>query len=285
MKAAALLFLVALGCAAPAAAQNPFETPGQPVVIGQGYDVPSVAMGQTRRVNIMLPPDYGDPKQQAARYPVLYLLDGGDGWQDFAHIASMVRQGSLWGGGNQPMIVVGVESKDRRAELTQPSSDPSEQKDFPTHGHSEQFRRFLVEELKPQIDAAYRTNGTDGLIGESLAGLFVADTALRHGGDFDRYIAVSPSLWWSGQALSREAAALLEKPNQPPRVLWLSLADEGTTMQEGLDRLVAALKAHPNAHITWTYTPYPHESHSTIYHPAATRAVREVFPAAAEKKP
>ena len=47
----------------------------------------------------------------------------------------------------------------------------------------------------------------------------------------------------------------------------------------------AAAKAHPQAKITWSYTPYPHDSHSTIYHPAATRAVREVFPAEVEKKP
>jgi hypothetical protein len=54
-------------------------------------------------------------------------------------------------------------------------------------------------------------------------------------------------------------------------------------MQSGVDLVVAALKANPNPAVTWTYAPYPAEKHSTIYHPAATRAIREVFPAPPEE--
>ncbi len=271
------LAAIAIALSVPAAAQNPFTAAGVPVVIGQGYELPSKVLGEARRVNVMLPPGYAEEARKGTRYPVLYLLDGGVEQQDFFHIAGLVHQGSLWGI-NQPMIVVGIESKDRRRELTQPSSDPGEQKDFPTHGHAEEFRRFLVTELKPAIDQAYRTNGTDGLIGESLAGYFVVDTALRHGGDFDRYIAISPSLWWDREALSKQAAALLAAPEQAPRTLWLSVADEGGAMQTGMDRLVAALKAQAAPQVRWSYTPYPSEKHNTIYHPAATTAIRALFP-------
>lgn len=282
MKSIVLALAALLVLAAPAAAQSPFAGPGTPVVIGQGYDLPSKVMGDTRRINVQLPPGYDDAENKDRRYPVLYLLDGGAGWQDFAHIAGIVQQGGTWGV-NAPVILVGIESRDRRAEFTQPSSDAGERKDFPTHGKADTFRRFLAEELKPAVDAAYRTDGTDGLIGESLAALFVVDVFLTHGGDFDRYIAISPSLWWGQQALARSADARLAAPNQPPRKLWLSIADEGGTMQSGVDLTVAALKAHPNPAVTWTYAPYPAEKHSTIYHPAATRAIREVFPAPSPK--
>ena len=58
---------------------------------------------------------------------------------------------------------------------------------------------------------AYRgTTFEDAVIGESLAGLFIVETYLREPALFDRYAAVSPSLWWDGQALSREAVALLD---------------------------------------------------------------------------
>ncbi len=263
--------------AVPVAAQNPFASPGEPVVFGQGYTLSSETLGQARQINVLLPSGYDDPANAAVRYPVLYLLDGGTGWQDFMHIASMTYQGGLWGG-NAPMIVVGVESKDRRAELTSPSSDSTELKDFPTSGRAEPFRRFLTQELKPAVEAAYRTNGTDGLIGESLAGLFVVETALRHGGDFDRYIAVSPSLWWSNGQLAAEAEALLQEQPPTARTLWLSMADEGGTMQAGMDKLVAALAVTSLPEVTWTYVPFPSEKHSTIYHPAATQAIRTVFP-------
>jgi len=282
MKRLLLALALLLGLAAPAASQSPFAAPGVPVVIGQGYDLPTKHYPRPRRINVQLPLGYNDPENKDRRYPVLYLLDGGAGWQDFPHIAGIVQQGGTWGV-NTPVILVGIESGDRRAELTQPSSDAGEQKDYPTHGKAEVFRRFLVEDLKPAIDAAYRTDGTDGLIGESLAALFVVDEFLNHPADFDRYIAISPSLWWGGQALAKSADAKLALPDQPPRTLWLSIADEGGTMQGGVDMLVAALNAHPNRAVTWTYASYPAEKHGAIYHPAATRAIREVFPAPPRK--
>ena len=122
----------------------------------------------------------------------------------------MVQRGSRWGGGIRPLIVVGIESKDRKAELTSPSSDPGEQRDFPTHGSSDRFRQFMVDELKPLIEARYRTGGTDALMGESLAGLFVIDTLLQRPGEFDSYIAISPSLWWNRGRLAKDAPLLLK---------------------------------------------------------------------------
>lgn len=270
-----VLFVWLLALASPAAAAS--LTGETPLAFGLGYELRSAALNGARRINVSLPDGYDDPAQAQVRYPVLYLLDGGAGWQDFFHIAAMVRQGGLWGG-NAPLIVVGIESVDRRAEFTRPSSDPAEQKDFPTHGKAEAFRTFVVDELKPVIDARFRTSGDDGLIGESLAGLFVVDTFLRHGSDFDRYIAVSPSLWWDKGRLSAEAESLLKTGTSSPRTLWLSMADEGGAMQTGMDVLVAALGKSGRAEVTWTYTPFPQESHATIYHPAATRAIRQVYP-------
>lgn len=268
----ALALILTIAFSGPAAARQ-FAAPSEPIVIGRSFVLPSKIMGAPRRINVMLPPNY--EREPARRYPVLFLLDGGVEQQDFLHIAGMVHQASLWGV-VEPMILVGVESVDRRAELTAPSTNPGEQKDFPTHGHGERFRRFLVDELKPAVAMAYRGNGTTALMGESLAGLFVVDTALRHSGDFDRYVAVSPSLWWSDGDLSRKAPELLAEGKGSP-TLWLTIADEGGEMQAGVDRLVAALGAQ--SRVSWSFRPMPDEHHNTINHPAATRALRDLFPA------
>ena len=182
MKPILLALALLLGLWAPTAAQSPFAASGIPVVIGQGYDLPTRHYPKPRRINVQLPPGYDDPENRDRRYPVLYLLDGGAGWQDFAHIAGIVQQGGTWGI-NQPVILIGVESGDRRAEFTRPSSDAAEQKDFPTHGKAEAFRQFLVQDLKPAVEAAYRTDGTDGLIGESLAALFATYPRLHLAGE------------------------------------------------------------------------------------------------------
>jgi len=273
----ATLFLLAILAAPASPALAASLSDEQPLNFGVGYQLPSAALNQVRRINVSLPDGYDDPSQAQARYPVLYLLDGGAGLQDFFHIAAMVRQGGLWGG-NAPLIVVGIESVDRRAEFTPPSSDPAEQRDFPTSGKAESFRTFVVDELKPAINARFRTSGDEGLMGESLAGLFVVDTFLRHGSDFDHYIAVSPSLWWDRGRLAADAGALLHEAPGAPRTLWLSIADEGGAMQTGIDRLVSALGQSGRDDVIWAFKPYPNESHATIYHPAATQAVRHVYP-------
>lgn len=254
---------LALALAAPASAQNPFVSAGTPVVIGQAFELRSQQLGGARRVSVMLPPDYAEARDRGTRYPVLYLLDR-KGAPNFVHIAGLVHHGSL-AGATAPAILVAVESADGRRELTTERSDG--------------FRRFLTEELKPRIEAAYRTDGSDALIGAGAAGLFVVDTALRHGSAFDRYIAVSPSLGGDGESLTRNAARLLRSDNQAPRILWLTTGAEGGETQRGMDRLIGALRARTPGGMTWTYAPMPGETPASIFHPAAMRALRMLFPA------
>ena len=63
----------------------------------------------------------------------------------------------------------------------------------------------------PWVEARYRTNGKDAIIGESLAGLFIVETLFEDPTLFDDYIAVSPSLWWEKKKYGRKAAAYLAK--------------------------------------------------------------------------
>lgn len=273
MLKSAVLALAVL-CASSAAAQTaPPE--GTPIVIGQSLTMESKILGQTRRINIHLPPGYAT---SGKTYPVLYLMDGGEK-EDFPHIAGLAQLGELsWT--YREMIVVGVEGIDRRHDLTHPTSVAKEKSDYPTTGGSAAYRRFLAEELKPWVAARYRASGESAIIGESLAGLFVLETFLKQPTLFDAYIAASPSVWWSDQALARGAAAdLAHWPATPgPRRLYLTVGNEGTTMQEGVDRIVAALKAANPPGLTFVYDPLHQEGHDTIYHPAALRAFRTVWP-------
>ncbi|WP_037502920.1 alpha/beta hydrolase [Sphingomonas jaspsi] len=269
----AILYLALLAALAPAKLE-----PTGPVTIGDGYALTSTVMADKRRINVLLPDDYADPAQSSRRYPVLYLLDGGGGFQDFANVAAMVQRGSRWGGGNKPMIVIGIESKDRKAEFTSPSSDPAERRDFPTSGSAERFRRFLVDELKPNVDATYRTDGTDALMGESLAGLFVVETMLREPRSFDLYVAISPSLWWDRSRLANDAPVLLKSHAKPSRLLWITVGNEGGAMKAGVDKIVAAVRAKPDSGVRARYVPLKDEGHGTIYQPAAMRALRSLFP-------
>ena len=263
---------------AAAAAQTPdFEGP-TPVSIADGYRLTSAVMGQPREINVWLPPGYADGSR---RYPVVYLLDGGLVAQDFHHISGLAQLGSI-SGMMDDVIVVGVASGDRRNELTAPATDPEILAEIPTHGGSERFRRFLAEEVQPFIAGRYRTSGETAVIGESLAALFIVETFLVQPTLFDRYVAISPSLWWDREKLSKDAVALLAAHPRGDRTLLLTIADEGGQMQSGMDRLVRALRASAPRGLVWDYQPRPHEKHSTIYHGAAMDYLRRLYPAPAE---
>ncbi|MFC5345967.1 alpha/beta hydrolase [Brevundimonas staleyi] len=254
----------------PVRAQEPVAA--TPIVIGQSYALPSSVMGGTREINVWLPPGYAEG---TATYPVLYVLDGGQA-QDFHHISGLAQLGTIVGT-TRDVIVVGVASVDRRNELALPTEDPELIARYPTQGQSERFRRFLLEEVQPFVEGRFRTSGETVLMGESLAGLFVVETFLKEPQMFDAYVAVSPSLWWDGGRLARQAGAHLRDHSNDPRRLILTLGDEGPEMQAPMDVLTQNLRDFAMPGVTWDFTPRPAESHATIYHGAALDAFRSLY--------
>lgn len=267
LLAMAALLLIA----GPAAAQIVGERPMQ---LGTTFDMLSKAEGEARRITIWLPPSYGSGK---ATYPVLYLLDGGER-QDLLPVVGLAMLSWL-NGVTDEMIVVGVESGPglRIRDFTTPSE--IERKAFPTNGAAPRFRAFLGEELLPLIASRYRTSGETALMGESLAGYFVLDTALRKPDLVTTYIAVSPSIWWDDQSLTRQASALLKaRPWPAGRKLYLSQADEGALVAGAMNRLLIALRGDGPPELAWTFRSFPDERHLTTYHPSGLEALRWAFP-------
>jgi hypothetical protein len=215
--------------AAAALAAAPAPEP-QPLTIGE--TVTLEALGAERAVNIILPPDYASNPEK--RWPVIYQLDGAMK-QDLMMGAGLMRWGALWGR-SQDAIIVGIETRDRQRELLPPTGDPDERKRWPSAGESAAFRQWLAGTVKPLIEARYRHDGTAFLVGESAAGHFVVETWADTPGLFTGYAAISPSLQWDSEALSRRA---LGESKRPP--LYLSLADEGGATESGMLRLLEVL--------------------------------------------
>jgi predicted alpha/beta superfamily hydrolase len=221
------LAALAFGGAAGARAETP---PSQPLIIGE--TVTLEALGQARVVNIILPPDYAAEPEK--RWPVIYQLDGAIG-QDLMMGAGLMRWGALWGR-SKDSIIVGIETKDRQRELLPPTSNKAEHKRWPSAGGSAAFRAFIADTVKPLVEARYRHDGTAFLVGESAAGHFVVETWTEAPGLFTGYAAISPSLQWDNEALSRRTLGTAKRPP-----LYLSLADEGGATETGMERLLASL--------------------------------------------
>jgi predicted alpha/beta superfamily hydrolase len=216
-----------LAAAALAAAPAP-----EPAPLTIGETVTLEALGAERAVNIVLPPEYtAEPEK---RWPVVYLLDGAMK-QDLMLGAGLMRWGALWGR-SKDAIIVGIETKDRQRELLPATGDPVERAKYPTAGESAAFRAYIAEVVKPMVEARYRHDGTAFLVGESAAGHFVVETWATAPQMFTGYAAISPSLQWNGESLSRSG---LGEAKRPP--LYLSLADEGGATETGMERLLEAL--------------------------------------------
>jgi S-formylglutathione hydrolase FrmB len=138
-------------------------------------DVHSAFLARSRHVEIWLPPGYDD--QPATRYPVLYMQDGqnlfdpritfgGVDWGVDEAVTRLIERGVI-----PPVIVVGVwNSADRFAEYS------------PWHGAA-RYARFLIEELMPRINAAFRTKtgpGNTAAMGSSMGGLMSFYLATHH---------------------------------------------------------------------------------------------------------
>lgn len=183
-----------LAAAALAAAPAP-----QPAPLTMGETVTLEALGEARAVNIVLPIGYVEEPEK--RWPVVYLLDGGV-TQDLLMGSGLQRWNTIWGR-SENAILVGIETKDRQRELLPATRDPAEAKRWPSAGESAAFRAWLAQTVKPMIEARYRTDGRAFLVGESAAGHFVVETWAEAPSLFTGYAAISPSLQWDFEALSR----------------------------------------------------------------------------------
>ncbi len=288
------LFATALfACAAPRAPQQAPSAPGptassssatsaspkaadcSPAWAGaRTFTIESAALGETRRINVFTPPGYAEKRD--ARFPVLYMPDGGM-QEDFPHVTDTVLAGITWET-MRPMIVVGIENTERRRDLTGPTRVAKDREIAPRVGGSAAFRKFIRDELMPQIRAQYRTSDETAVIGESLAGLFVLETFFVEPDLFDAYISISPSLWWNDRQLVRQASPWLRARPDLRKTLYLTSADESDIIS-GLELLKRTFEAGAPRGLAWSYHPMPDQFHDTIYRASSPKALRTVFAA------
>lgn len=243
-----------------------------PLIIGDTFTIDSRTLGETRRINVYLPPGYKDSPD--SRVPVLYMPDGGMA-EDFLHVAGLV-QISVINGTMRPFLLVGIENTERRRDMTGPTENDEDKKIAPHVGGSQAFRKFVRDELMPAIRSRYRTTSETAIVGESLAGLFVVETFLLEPDLFDTYVAIDPSLWWNNEKLVNGTADRLRGRPKLEKTLFLASSDEpGIAVVTKRFAGILTASAPPSLH--WHYERMPEEKHSTIYHPAALKAFRIVF--------
>lgn len=248
----------------------------KPFVLGRIDEIQSQQLGEKRVLNIYLPEGYNE--NDTTHYPVIYLLDGSAD-EDFIHVTGLVQYNSFeWINRVPKSIIVGIANTDRKRDMSFPTSIKEDKEQYPTTGGSANFITFIETELQPYIQQHYKTNTTKTLIGESLGGLFATEILLKKPSLFNKYILVSPSVWWDNGSLLKLRPATITQPT----TIYIAVGKEGKTpghipriMEEDAKQLYEKVKVLKNTKIYYDYL--PQETHATIGHQAVMNAFKLIY--------
>lgn len=280
-------FLVLFFATASAFAQAADDS-AKPFVLGVTREMHSRELAEKRTINIYLPADY--EKDSAAKYPVIYLLDGGRD-EDFIHIVGLVQFNNFsWIERVPKSIVVGIANVDRRRDFTFPTTVEEDKKRFPTTGGSGKFISFIEKELQPFIEKNYRTNDSKMIIGQSLGGLLATEILFKKPALFDKYVIISPSLWWDDGALLDQTPLVLQESFTQKTDVYIGVGKEGLAparkprvMEVDANLLAEKLQKSPNKNVAVSFDYLPQEDHATVTHQAVFNAFRILYPLKTEK--
>jgi predicted alpha/beta superfamily hydrolase len=295
IAAALLLWLLAF-LATPAAATAPsgYVLPGTEV-----HRIEAPALGRTYSLIVSLPPGYDANPER--RYPVLYTTDTPQSLPLLRGVMNRIR-----GGGRvlEDAIIVGLgysEDVDgthsRRRDYTpSPNGDVDAR---PTagrpveYGEAEPYRLHIRDQVFPFIDSRYRIDPKRRIYaGHSYGGLFGTHVLLTEPTMFQRYVLMSPSLWYDRRLmLARERGYAARHKDMKADVYWLiggletveapdtePFGDARHAMVEDMAAMVEALAARRYPSLTLRAETMPGEDHATLYTEGLTRALKWVLP-------
>ena len=258
----------------------------------QRYDFTSKVNGEAYHVYVSLPQAYAH--DAAARYPVVYLTDAN--WVFGVGVQTQVL---LRMGGLMPEVMVvgivraGVDEGNAEssfaASLRVPDLTPTrvldEEKRYLASykretrtGGAPEFLRVFREELIPEIERRYRTNGDRTYVGYSLGGLFGAYALFHAPETFQRMVLVSPSLWWDGGIVAQYEETFSASHKALPVRLFMSDGElESSSMLSTMRQLADTLQRRKYQGLEVHTRIFEGETHLSTFPVALTRGLRTVF--------
>ena len=277
-----LMLLITIFLVTNTNAQLKTET-NKPFILGTIDEIHSKILAEKRILNIYLP--YGYSKNDTISYPVTYLLDGSAD-EDFIHVVGLYQFNNFpWIDRVPKSIVVGIANVDRKRDFLYPTKIAEDQKRNTTSGNSAKFISFIETELQPYIEKKFRTNNSKTIIGQSAGGLLATEILLKKPHLFNKYVIISPSLWWdNGSLLSEKSEIYLENYERYIDV-YIGVGKEGLApteiphvMEVDANLLFEKLKSSKNKYLKVNFDYLPQENHATITHQAIFNALRILYP-------
>jgi predicted alpha/beta superfamily hydrolase len=149
---------------------------------------------------------------------------------------------------------------------------------YPGGGGCDKFMQFINEELIPYVDKNFRVVPNERtLVGYSFGGLFGFYSLFKSPQTFSRYLLISPSLWWDNKLAFNWEKEYAEKASDIKANMYLTVGGEETYMKPPLTNMIDLLKSHNYADLLMTYEETPGRTHFSVFAPAFTKGVKELF--------
>ena len=226
------------GEAPPAPAQAPRLASASPNVHVLA-PMPMPGLDRQRTIRIYLPPGYD---QSRSRYAVLYMHDGQNlfdaatsfmgEWEVDETLDRLAKTRQLH------LIVVGIDNGGDHRLQELDAWDNAE------HGKAEgkQYLDFIVDVVKPYVDAHYRTKpdrANTAMMGSSLGGLITHYAVYAYPQVFARAGIFSPSYWYAPEVYGFTAARKLASDT---RLYFYAGGKEDQTMVGNMNRTVSLIR-------------------------------------------
>jgi uncharacterized protein len=242
------------------------------IAMGQNPDritIKSEVLGEERVALVRTPNSYERGDQ---RYPVLYMTDGNahldHTWSTMEFLA---RNGRV-----PQLIIVAITNTDRTRDLT-PTQGKRQEPGGQITGGADKFLKFIETELIPKIENNFRVQPYRVFAGHSYGGLFALHAFLSKPELFNAYIAVSPSMEWDNQLLSRRAEEFFKDRKELNRTIFFTLANEGGDTQVGFDRFKEILSKQKPKNFEWDSMLMLDEDHGSVVMRSHYFGLRKIF--------
>ena len=206
-------------------------------VIDNAFFIPQ--LNRTRRIWLYLPPNYAADTTQ--KFPVMYMHDGQNLFDKSTSFAGEWQidetLNNLASMGDKGCIVVGIDNggAKRLDELS-----PWKNAQY-GGGEGALYTKFIVETLKPFIDAHYRTlkdRNNTAIGGSSMGGLISVYAAIQYQNVFSKAAIFSPALWFSDSCFVQVKQI---GKQQPIRFYFVSGTTESAGMVPDMQHMVNTL--------------------------------------------
>jgi uncharacterized protein len=242
-------------------------------------ELKSSITGYKYKINIKFPRHYEEIENK--NYPVLYVIDAETNFGGTSYIVQRLIKDKLI----PEMLVVGIAygvDYDTFYKLRSRDLTPSDDKGFRPGGEhhpqggAKDFVNFIKNDLFPFITTNYKTKNEDrAAYGHSFGGLFGIYVFLNHPSLFNKFLLLSPSLWYDNKVLFNQVKKVKTIKNNIK--LYVASGELEGRIDDQQIEFIELIKPHLLKNVQIKSEILDNETHRTVFGRGFTNGLRFLY--------